>query len=195
MESVRIALSDPANYRDPQGLMAQAPGDPLGCLPTPSTTTFDCWGGDGDGGGWPLGSGLACLSGDCYYIGEFAKGTDVKKRRAVRQELFEAAIIAIAEAKQVTSPSFVWPVYLQVTSSCWTQGFSLTSSYTLHVAYQILDYGRNTIPAPNLAPCHILEFFSIANPASQQAWLNANCGCSEIIESCLMTAFYKINFR
>jgi RHS repeat-associated protein len=61
------AVGDPVTFNDPKGLMAQPQNLP--CLPTPSTTTYDCWGGDPEGG-MPLGAGLACLSDLCFYLQE-----------------------------------------------------------------------------------------------------------------------------
>jgi RHS repeat-associated protein len=115
-------LGDPANYNDRQGLMAENPED-YGCLPTPSDLTYDCWGGDPQGG-LPLGAGHACLSGACIDMNGPMPLVRTGKWETEEQRLANATLLAVALAHAIKStksdhPTAVYVTHLALTMDCY----------------------------------------------------------------------------
>ena len=139
---------DPANYLDRSGLMAQQPeGWSCGAF---ASDSFDCWGGDPQGG-LPLGAGLACLSGGCIDVnspGVISPLTSSKSPRmpspegtgrwaTLQDRLINIALLeSLAESARATIDPEQTVAYLQLSGDCiqlynpFTQGTTRNRTYT-----------------------------------------------------------------
>jgi hypothetical protein len=142
--------------------MAQQP-EGWACDPF-SSDSFDCWGGDPEGG-LPLGAGLACLSGVCV---DLATGQPLVESKAERKKRYQRLIDAAKAAgaalaanlrKAGKNRDYRYPAYLLVFSDCMSKSPGGLPQWNLW--YQLFD--NTGTPWSSSIPVTVHEVLTTSN--------------------------------